>query len=258
MRLSTSRALALSVLLLTACPIEPVSFDAGTPDSGLDEACLQQPMGDSGVLITECNPADGTRCDISRMQACSWNVLTDEGECTCSSQRQALGESCNLGRQDCEPGTSCLFFADATQPTCQSVCSLSDGQGCEALQALSPEQAFACVPVRRGSPVEPTTAFGVCYEVGRACDPLADTCPAADKCSFLGSVTACAPAGTRARGETCSNEACERGSLCVALQSMAGEMIPATCYEPCSINAPACSAGSCANIGLSFGICFEP
>lgn len=261
MRRSTPWALIpAGLFLLTACPlIEPPSFDAGSLDAGIDEACAMQSARDSGVLITACNPADGTRCDVSRMQACTWDVLKDEGECSCSSQRQPLGAACNLGRQDCAPGTTCLFFAGSPEPTCQSVCNLGDGTGCEQEQALAPDNAYACVPVRRGTPIEPTTTYGVCFNVGTACDPLDDRCPAAEKCSLLGQTTACADRGPRQEGERCDDNAyCDRGTLCVALASMSGATVPPTCYVPCDLNAPVCNMGSCANIGLEFGICFEP
>lgn len=244
------------LLLLTACPlVEPPTFDAGTFDGGVDEACLDQQTADSGVIVTECDPATGTRCDVRRMQACTWNVITDEGECTCSSQRVALGEACDLRRNNCEPGTSCLFFSTDVDPTCRSVCRFDDGTGCEPLAAATPDHAFACAPVRRGTNNEPTTNFGVCVDVGVTCDPFADACPIDEKCSLLGRVTACAPVGTVGPGGSCSNEACERGSLCVALADAQGNQVPPTCYVPCRAG-EVCATGECIDIGLEFGICY--
>ena len=245
---------ALASLSLSAACLEPAGPAPG-PDAGaVDEACLAASGEDSGVLATACDPTDGTRCDLSRHQACVWDVIEDLGACRCSSVRVALDAPCDLARQDCALGAACLFFANDDLPRCRGVCALEDGAGCEGPQGLAPEHAFACAPVRRGPDARPTEAFGVCVDVGRACDPLQDRCPAAEACGLLGRVTACAARGAVGLGGSCVNQACDRGGLCVALADAAGNQIPPTCYQPCDIVNPDCMSGACADVGLAFGL----
>ncbi|MCB9650380.1 MAG: hypothetical protein H6730_27910 [Deltaproteobacteria bacterium] len=249
---STALAAALSLLgvgCLDPLPNPPV--DGGV----VDEACLAQEGVDSGVLVTDCDPAQGTRCDISRHQACVWDVLADDGVCMCASVRVGLEEPCDMARQDCEPGTTCLFFATDDTPRCRSVCNQDDGAGCEALVAANPGRAFACAPVRRGPDGAATTNYGVCLDVGATCDPLNDTCGVDEVCSLLGRTTACALRGTTALGEQCTSEPCDRGGLCVGLADTMGNELPPTCYQPCAVVNPTCITGQCLDVGLEFGIC---
>lgn len=244
-----------ALALLVACPIETLVPDAGAPpDGGVDVACQEANQIDSGVPSGDCDPASGGRCDVRRFQACTWDVLADEGRCTCSSERSALGERCDLGRQNCQLGTTCLFFQGQPAPTCQAVCSFADGSGCELLR--TGDRAVACAPVRRGPDGAPTNRYGICVDVGRTCEPLADDCPAEDKCTLLGRVTACGPAGSAGPGDLCSNEGCARGSMCIALEDASGNQVPPTCYVPCEVTNPTCATGQCIEIGLSFGICY--
>lgn len=249
---------ALAAGLLAGCPVEPPSPDAGAPDAGaVDELCAALPPRDGGVLVTDCDPATGGRCDVRRYEACVWDVLADEGECRCSSQRVGLEAACSLSRQNCEPGLTCLFFDGDVEPRCRSVCSLEDGAGCEVLEQAAAGRAIACAPVGRGPNATPTAEHGVCLDVGQACDVFDDRCPADEKCSLLGRTTACAPLGSAGPGEPCERAGCQRGALCIALADTSGNQFPAQCYEPCEVVNPSCTSGQCIDIGLEFGICFE-
>lgn len=244
----------LAVLLMAGC-VEPAS-PGPTPDAGvIDEACVALPVVDSGVLLTACDPATGSRCDVSRHQACVWDVASDEGACMCASVRVPVGAICDLARQDCVAGAACLFFAGDAAPRCRAVCEQDEGAGCEAEQAAAPERAFACAPVRRGPELTPTVRYGVCVDVGLACDPLQDTCPVDQACGLFGRITACGARGAAAPGERCVNTDCDRGALCVTLADRSGNQIPATCYQPCVVSNPACTSGQCADVGLDFGLC---
>jgi hypothetical protein len=95
--------------------------------------------------------------------------------------------------------------------------------------------------------------FGVCQGYP-PCNPVANTCPAADSCELVGSsVIGCVPASGAGTGQACagSPRACARGNICIDLVGGPGPL----CYVPCDAAHP-CASGSCNLLqGLSFGIC---
>lgn len=249
-----ARVLAVAPLvLLTAC------FRVGDGDnnnnnadggSTSDPACMMA-SADAGPLLVPCNPATGMGCMESSLPlSCVWNPDTDKGDCRCSSDRQEIGEGCSLGQQNCVAGAVCIFLQDDPEPVCHKVCEFQTQRGCEAFGSVN--EAFACLPLQRADGSR-TEEFGLCLGVGQPCDPLNDTCPANEGCTIVGRTSVCGPAGNAQVGEACGGQTrCARGGLCLLLGDA-----PATCYEPCMVNAQMCtnSAEVCSDVGLSFGIC---
>jgi hypothetical protein len=177
-----------------------------------------------------CNPAEGA-AGCPQGETCS--IVSQQGETGCLPQGNAmLGMPCTP-QNNCMSGGICLDVGSGSQ--CYAGCDpqnmCAGGFRCQGLQGFN---------------------WGVCLAMGMACDPLNMPCPAGMTCSLLTGAAECATSGSAAVGQPCNpNMQCVDGASCVFLN---GQPNP-VCYEPCNLQTPACSAGTCQNIGTPFGIC---
>ncbi len=250
------RLLLAAALMTCACTGggDDNNPDVGVPDSGKgpDGCGLDNQPRDGGVNLGPCNPADGTRCEVSSGRYCVWDYETDEGACRCLGDApKNAGESCSLDAKDCAAGLACISINGMA--TCYQVCTQQNPMECDRLN--TPDVTFACFPIRTAT--GQTTMYGLCDGLGRPCDPLIDQCDATETCVLVSTRSAvCLPSGPVPLGGDCSVDECAKGGLCVPLVDQNGNPLGTKCYEPCDLGTPACGAGSCTDVGLDgFGIC---
>lgn len=63
------------------------------------------------------------------------------------------------------------------------------------------------------------------------CIPYEDDCAEGLYCQFVDGRTQCIPEGAVARDETCEEDLCERGSICMFADSLYGKQ----CQQPCNL-----------------------
>ncbi len=250
------RLLLLAALSLAACPGggDDTPPDGGTPDSGKGpDGCFDTPStADTGVNVTACDPTRGTGCDVVTSRYCVFDFTEDHGACRCLGDApHELGQGCSALQQDCAPGLVCINIGDGE--ICYQACEPGDPTRCDALD--SAEETFLCSALIRPDD-SVTMNYGICFG-GRACDPLDDRCAADETCALVSAnANVCAPAGSVPIGGDCSTEQCAKGGVCVTLSDADGNPIGTDCYEPCDVAAPACSAGTCTDVGIEgYGLC---
>ncbi|MBK6689716.1 MAG: hypothetical protein IPG45_34945 [Deltaproteobacteria bacterium] len=232
-----------------ACPGSgDPDLDAGPGDGGTVDPC-----GAVDASLGVCDPVIGGGCSVG--EACGWSVDPDQGQCRCSSGTAALGASCTYRQVSCAAGLACLPLRPGEGAECWQVCDQRASVPCARLNEADPGTAYECFPVGLESDGPVSQRYGVCFALGTRCDPLDDRCPAAEVCTLYGTVPACGPRGTRGIGEGCEDEGCARGGLCVTLQDQNGMPYPRQCYQTCELARPNCTLGTCADVGLAFGLC---
>lgn len=226
---------------------------AGNMDAGPNDAGPSDPCASADASLGVCDPVIGGGCPVG--EACGWTVDPDQGQCRCSSGAATLGASCTYRQISCGPGLTCLPLVAGAGAECWQVCDQRASEPCARLNVADPGTAYECFPVGLEESTAVSQRYGVCFPLGTRCDPLDDRCPAAEVCTLYGTVPACGPRGTRGIGEGCEDEGCARGGLCVTLQDQNGMPYPRQCYQTCELARPNCTLGTCADVGLAFGLC---
>jgi hypothetical protein len=195
-----------------------------------------------GVCIgfAGCDPIDQMSCPTG--ETCGLvNGATGETGCV---QAGPAGAGASCESRACMRGLICLNLGEggvcweACDDTNPDSCSDSMSQLCQGLQ----------------DPIE----FGVCTDRPEACDPAdAVACPANQTCTIVAGdgSTGCRPAGGAAVGESCSDQNCVRGAICIDLGD--GPI----CWTGCDPDDPSCpGAATCQSLEvggepLPFGVC---
>ncbi|MCK6548796.1 hypothetical protein L6R52_23330 [Myxococcota bacterium] len=245
-------ALALSSSLIFACSSEGDDTDAGVKDSGtssgMDAGFPDAETPDAGP--TACNPFDGSGCTGDNV--CVWVVNTDQAQCrTVGMTPKQHEQECSTTLLDCAAGYTCVALQGDANPICRKVCDTNGGaNGCGGVTGNA--MSYSCTGLQGKT-------NGVCVGSGASgndCVPFDDMCPAAETCTYSGQDTTCQPSGTAARGASCMQSNCVKGSICLDVGG------GPTCFEPCdpmAQNACATAGDLCLGLqGVSFGICQTP
>ena len=221
----------------------------GDPCSG--GVCLQaseQPGELACFELTQCDPLDGTGCDLAGGESCV--ILTFEPLRTACvpSGSTGSGQSCDPAfMHDCDVGLACLGSdLDGDDPgVCTAWCSPGGSL---------PDGCVQCIEI--------TPEIGSCAE----CSVVADDCPDGSECQpvneALGGV--CLDHGPAGEGESCDLDThCQEGFLC--LETDVDDVF--TCLQKCDRNEPACADPGKACIDLAIvtetadpgqlGVCIE-
>jgi hypothetical protein len=268
---------------LLACrplPDTPKGFEQGCdptlPDCQVGLACTAIAPGAANTCFKICDPQNGAGClnlvgmspgyecqaiiDKTSMMnapygiclptAPSCNPLMDMCAANETCTQTPSGLKCQVSgtgakgdpcvTNGCQKGLVCVAIANhpaACYPPCDpsaTTTTCSTGDVCLMLTALN---------------------YGVCKTPVRGCDPLNDTCPLDQNCTFQNPDLMCGSAGTSTIGGDCSTEPCARGGVCAILNTT---MKP-RCFQPCDPTmgmTRLCAVGqSCISIGEPFGVC---
>ena len=169
----------------------------------------------------------GTACDLEPNSGCSGtNVCAYAFESVRTNEciapgTGALGTACDANT-DCASGFSCLFgfctelcCPDTGSCTASTTCGTVDVMGTDFTDTLHvclcDVGGSSCPPDHFCNPIG-TGTRGTCLAQG-ACSRLMQDCPSGQGC--YGSIRECAPPGTAAIGEACTNHPdCVPGAWC--------------------------------------------
>jgi hypothetical protein len=228
-------------------------------------------LGSGSLCYKTCNQTGGTECGavtgMSPDYVCTTIRIDNQDSVVglCAGQ-----DLCNPAEKAaaCPGGETCTLVGNA-ETGCQPSGNAAVGQACS--QADNCMAGGICLNVGNGltcyeacDTPNPCTngtdrcqglmnlPWGICIPMGTACDPLNMPCMAGMTCSLLTGQPECTTSGTAMVGQMCDQATqCVDAAVCVFLNGAPNPL----CYEPCDLNAPACTAGQCQNIGLTFGIC---
>jgi hypothetical protein len=216
--------------------------DAG-PDTGPCTVPAPAPLCAAPPGLGEaCNPTCQTGCRCGRC------VVGNGGpSCDGIPGPKALGESCSLAQDDCEPGLGCVRESCGTNlGRCFKFCATS----ADCPNGLSCSDSFNGA---NGN----ATGFFVCEQAPQACNPVggaASGCPAPELGCYIVSPGRhlCDCIGTRQTGQSCAlfNE-CQPGNRCIQLAGMT----TGTCVQVCESNADCTLPEQCRNVTQGFGRC---
>jgi len=243
--------------------------DAATQNCEAGLVCVGF-QGEAGPTCRQVCSAGGSECDVVEGASTDYtcNEFGDEfgvclgfepcapqspGDCagdeTCSvidgetsatgctpAGNAGEGMACGGGTA-CQSGLICLDLGGGAvcfQPCDEfTPCDDPEGQRCTGLQDLD---------------------FGVCQERPETCDPVdPQSCPAGQTCSLIDNDgnTGCTTAGSSEVGESCAEEACVRGAICINIGGQGAQ-----CWQACDADNPCGDGGMCSGLdGIEFGVC---
>jgi len=241
------RPLLPLVCFVFACSPNPTGGTRGGTDAGGRDGAVEDvdagpnadagPTRDAGRALPDAGPECpvGASCDPFFDRACPGgeSCRPRDGIFSCMAHEAEpfeFMESCTTGAS-CGAGLLCLDFGDGFR--CHALCPEGSSGTCPS--------GFEC----RGSlGVE---CVGVCQEARATCDIYAQDCPTAtDACvptfdEMDEPITACAPAGDRAPGDTCGSGIgnCQRGYVCTRTSETTA------CRQVCDEESDCTGGGTC-------------
>ncbi len=240
--------------------------------------CTTLAAGDANKCFKICDPQNGAGCLNLVGMSASYTCQAIVDQTTMMSAPYGIclptPPSCNPLMDTCAANETC------TQTQSGLKCQISGtGQKGEMCATTGCQKGLLCVAIANHPeaclpPCDPSVStpcgpsgdvclmlpglnYGVCKTPMRSCDPLNDTCPLDQNCTFQNPDLMCATSGTSTIGGDCSTQPCARGGVCAILNTTTHPR----CYQPCDPSmgmSRLCAVGqSCISIGEPFGICAQ-
>ena len=215
--------------------------------------CLKvQGLETPGICGRACNPntaegcTPGAICELSENSADAVGICIPSGKLCDPSDPVASG--CDGGA---DTYNTCLPLRDEVDVgACFTGCAAAKATACDQVPAGQPGDRLSCLP-RSEAEYHEGTCVGGGANSCLVTDP--DPCEpgGGDRCAILGggvlggySFYCTTPAGAANTGDACGQDAdCQPGNLCYA----------GSCRPACSASVSCAGAGTCTDVGLSYG-----